>query len=389
MKFFIHENASENIVCDMASILFRGGQLIATRVTRTSFLWHVHHDTVAHMHHILECLIPLPGYRGLPPSRFPRSRPGVHIVQSSQDFMGGIQWRASIGEVGGGICRGCCRRCMCGGRWGGFQLRAYNGCTYPPGTSRTATSRCASHRSRGPLWTTSAIFVIQNGRQERRRVCRWFRVWGSKVRSFSRAFGATRRAFDITVGVLIASSLLPSCARVLGRVLACRRLDLVLQLSLHITLCQEGVLDRSPWGRLFFLEDCIWFLSTFVRQWIDADIGGLADFLLKETTTHDDVIKWKHSPRYLAICAENSLVTGEFPSQRPATRSLDVFFHLPLNKRLNKQSRGWLFETPSRPLWRHCNAGIMEKFWWSRPCVTESSIMRWNHTGHYRHTEDQ
>ena len=250
------------------------------------------------MHHILECLVPLPGYRGLPPSGFPRSRPGVHIVQPSQDLMGGIQWRASIGEVGGGICRGCCRRCMCGGRWGGFQLRAYNGCPYPPGTSRTATSRCASHRSRGPLRTTSAIFIIQNGRQKRRRVCRWFRVWGSKVWSFSRAFGATRRAFDITVGVLIASPLLPSCARVLGRVLACRRLDLVLQLSLHVTLCQEGVLDGSSWGRLFFLEDCIWFLSTLVRQWIDADVGGLADFLLKETTTHDVVIKWKHFPRY-------------------------------------------------------------------------------------------
>ena len=30
----------------------------------------------------------------------------------------------------------------------------------------------------------------------------------------------------------------------------------------------------------------------------------------------------------LAICAWNSPVTGEFPSQRPVTRSLDVFFGL-------------------------------------------------------------
>ena len=29
----------------------------------------------------------------------------------------------------------------------------------------------------------------------------------------------------------------------------------------------------------------------------------------------------------LALCAGNSLVTGEFPSQRPVTRSFDVFFH--------------------------------------------------------------
>ena len=58
----------------------------------------------------------------------------------------------------------------------------------------------------------------------------------------------------------------------------------------------------------------------------------------------------------LAICAGNSLVTGEFPTQRPVTRSFDVFFGLRLNKRLSKQSWGWWFETPSRPLWRHCNA---------------------------------
>ena len=46
---------------------------------------------------------------------------------------------------------------------------------------------------------------------------------------------------------------------------------------------------------------------------------------------------------------------GEFPAQRPVTRSFDVFFDLRLNKRLSKQSRGWWFETLSRPLWRHCN----------------------------------
>ena len=58
----------------------------------------------------------------------------------------------------------------------------------------------------------------------------------------------------------------------------------------------------------------------------------------------------------LAICAENSPVNGEFPAQRPVTRSFDVFFDLRLNKRLSKQSWGWWFETQSRPLWRHRNA---------------------------------
>ena len=36
--------------------------------------------------------------------------------------------------------------------------------------------------------------------------------------------------------------------------------------------------------------------------------------------------------------------------------SFDVFFALRQNKRLSRQSEGWWFETPSRPLWRHCNA---------------------------------
>ena len=69
---------------------------------------------------------------------------------------------------------------------------------------------------------------------------------------------------------------------------------------------------------------------------------------------------WRHqmetfsAPR--AICAGNSPVPGEFPAQRPVTRSFDVFFDLRLNKRLSKQSWGWWFETLSRPLWRHCNA---------------------------------
>ena len=36
----------------------------------------------------------------------------------------------------------------------------------------------------------------------------------------------------------------------------------------------------------------------------------------------------------LAICAGNSPVTGEFPTQRPVAQSYDVFFDLRRNKRL-------------------------------------------------------
>ena len=57
----------------------------------------------------------------------------------------------------------------------------------------------------------------------------------------------------------------------------------------------------------------------------------------------------------LAFCVGTSPVPGEFPVQRPVTRSFDVFFDLHPNKRLSKQSWGWWSETPSSSLWRHRN----------------------------------
>ena len=57
----------------------------------------------------------------------------------------------------------------------------------------------------------------------------------------------------------------------------------------------------------------------------------------------------------LAICVGNSTATGEFPAQRPVTRSFDVFFDRRFNKRFSKQSWSWWFETLSRSLWRHCS----------------------------------
>ena len=69
---------------------------------------------------------------------------------------------------------------------------------------------------------------------------------------------------------------------------------------------------------------------------------------------------WRHLMEIffalLAFCAGNSPVTGEFPAHRPVTRSFDIFFDPHLNKRLRKQWWGWWFETPSHPLWRHCNS---------------------------------
>ena len=99
------------------------------------------------------------------------------------------------------------------------------------------------------------------------------------------------------------------------------------------------------------------------------DMGKLGHYLT--TTKHNKaqtmciILRtwWRHQMEtfsaLLAICAGNSPISGEFPTQRPVTRSFDVFFDLCLNKRLSKQSRGWWFETLSRPLSRHCNEVMM------------------------------
>ena len=48
----------------------------------------------------------------------------------------------------------------------------------------------------------------------------------------------------------------------------------------------------------------------------------------------------------LAFCAGNSPVTGEFPAQRPVTRSFDVFFDLSLKN-------GWVNNREAADLRRH------------------------------------
>ena len=64
---------------------------------------------------------------------------------------------------------------------------------------------------------------------------------------------------------------------------------------------------------------------------------------------------WRHQMETFSALLATCAVPGEFPAQRPVTRSFDVFFDLRLNKWLSKQSWRWWFETLSCPLWRHFN----------------------------------
>ena len=82
---------------------------------------------------------------------------------------------------------------------------------------------------------------------------------------------------------------------------------------------------------------------------------------------HDDVIKWKHFPRYWPFVRgiHRSRVNSPFKGQ---WRGALMFFDLRLNKQFSKQSRGWWFQMLSRPLWRHCN-DLCESVPWHTPSI--------------------
>ena len=80
---------------------------------------------------------------------------------------------------------------------------------------------------------------------------------------------------------------------------------------------------------------------------------------VEKTTWEGDNSWWRHQMEtfsaLLAICAGNSPVSGEFPAQRPVTRSFDIFFDLRMDGRLSKHSWCWWLETLACPLWRQSN----------------------------------
>ena len=132
-------------------------------------------------------------------------------------------------------------------------------------------------------------------------------------------------------------------------------LDILIQISLNFELKgpvdnKSALLQETAWPRtgaetlpeikmILFNHSCISFQVLMSK----------AQMYLIMTSSNVNIF------RVLALCAGNSPVTGEFPTQKPVTRSFDVFFDLRLNKRLSKHSRGWWFKTPSCPIRRHCN----------------------------------
>ena len=117
-------------------------------------------------------------------------------------------------------------------------------------------------------------------------------------------------------------------------------------------------------------HDIMWYDSSdLYRGWAVCTISARMDIVDKLTVLKilrflwNDITWWRHQMEtfsaLLALCAGNSPDAGEFPAQRPVTRSFDVFFYLRLSKRLvNNREAGDAIGpilTLSGPFWRHCN----------------------------------
>ena len=137
---------------------------------------------------------------------------------------------------------------------------------------------------------------------------------------------------------------------------------------IHYKVCHEITYPFLALPFRFDLEEKYWHGSCVVIWLFD-----------------DDVIKWKTFSALLVLCEGNPPGTCGFPSQRPVTRSFDIFCDMRLNKRFSKQSTRW-FGTPSHSLWRHCNMKNIETLSASLdPWVTiTKGPLHWRHHGHDR-----
>ena len=101
-----------------------------------------------------------------------------------------------------------------------------------------------------------------------------------------------------------------------------------------------------------------WNVGVCIRS-IEFKAFGSVESHHSTVSFHDDVIKWKHFPRYWPFVRgihrgiHRSPVNSPHRGQWCGTLMFSLI--CALNKRLSKQSWGWCFEAPSRSLWRHCN----------------------------------
>ena len=123
--------------------------------------------------------------------------------------------------------------------------------------------------------------------------------------------------------------------------ICCHVVHLKMRLLCHMNLIFSFCYNCIKYNFLSWLCILTTTKTTYIplsREWLNKWIEVYS--LIYIEIYHDDVIKWNIFRVTGHLCRE---FTGEFPAQRPVTRSCDVFLDLRLYKRLNKQSSGWWF----------------------------------------------
>ena len=119
------------------------------------------------------------------------------------------------------------------------------------------------------------------------------------------------------------------------------------KVQLYSWLCFNLYVLSCLLEALSVLSIIVWFIYPYLSVTIDSLVSHVPYTMM--TSSNGNIFRVTGP-----LCGEFT-GPGEFPTQRPVTRSFDVYFDLRLNKRLCKQSRSWWFETLLCPLWRHSN----------------------------------
>ena len=105
-------------------------------------------------------------------------------------------------------------------------------------------------------------------------------------------------------------------------------------------------------------EDHLDIASSFKDWWHDRVLVTVNDTII--SASHDDVIKWKHIPRYWPFVRGIHQSPVNSPHKGQWCWALMFSLICTMDIRLSKPSRRRSFETLSCPLWRHC---IGQKWW--------------------------
>ena len=91
----------------------------------------------------------------------------------------------------------------------------------------------------------------------------------------------------------------------------------------------------------------LWHLH-FKHKHLEYTVPGNLSF-------HDDFIKWKHFTRYWPFVRENHRSPVKCPHKDQWRRALMLCLICAWVNGWVNNGEAWWFETPSHPLWRHCN----------------------------------